>query len=95
MKKNILSIIILTGILFPANNLKAAAEWQWSTPVTEWISDETNAHPQAFLWIPEDWTKIPPRAKFPVKVTVVAWQYGIAGKIQTAEAVEQSFYVLK
>jgi hypothetical protein len=40
-------------------------------------------------------TKIPPRAKFPVKVTVVAWQYGITGKIQTAEAVERSFYVLK
>ena len=40
-------------------------------------------------------TKIPPRAKFPVKVTVVAWQYGRSGepKVQTAEAVEQSFYV--
>jgi hypothetical protein len=40
-------------------------------------------------------TKIPPRAKTPHKITVVAWQYGIAGKIQTAEAVKQSFYVLK
>ena len=40
-------------------------------------------------------TKIPPRAKFPVKVTVVAWQYGCSGepKVQTAEAVEQSFYI--
>jgi hypothetical protein len=57
MKKIILSIIILTGILFP-NNLKAAAEWQWSTPVTEWISDETNTHPQAFLWIPEDCERV-------------------------------------
>ena len=40
-------------------------------------------------------TKIPPRAKFPVKVTVVAWQYGRSGepKVQTAEAVEQSFYI--
>lgn len=40
-------------------------------------------------------TKIPPRAKFPVKVTVVAWQYGHSGepKVQTAEAVEQSFYI--
>ena len=39
--------------------------------------------------------KIPPRAKFPVKVTVVAWQYGRSGepKVQTAEAVEQSFYI--
>ena len=40
-------------------------------------------------------TKIPSRAKFPVKVTVVAWQYGRSGepKVQTAEAVEQSFYI--
>ena len=40
-------------------------------------------------------TKIPSRAKFPVKVTVVAWQYGCSGepKVQTAEAVEQSFYI--
>lgn len=40
-------------------------------------------------------TKIPPRAKFPVKVTVVAWQYGRSGepKVQTAEAVEQNFYI--
>ena len=40
-------------------------------------------------------TQIPPRAKFPVKVTVVAWQYGrsMEPKVQTAEAVEQSFYI--
>lgn len=40
-------------------------------------------------------TKIPPRAKFPVKVTVVAWQYGrsVEPQVQTAEAVEQSFYI--
>ena len=40
-------------------------------------------------------TKIPTREKFPVKVTVVAWQYGRSGesKVQTAEAVEQSFYI--
>lgn len=40
-------------------------------------------------------TPIPPRSKFPVKVTVVAWQYGIAGKVQTAEPVERNFYILK
>ena len=40
-------------------------------------------------------TPIPPRSKFPVKVTVVAWQYGIAGKVQTAEPMERSFYILK
>lgn len=40
-------------------------------------------------------TKIPPRAKFPLKVTVVAWQYGrgVSPKVQTAEAVERSFYI--
>ncbi|KDN56226.1 hypothetical protein [Flavobacterium seoulense] len=38
-------------------------------------------------------TKIPPRAKFPVKVTVVAWQYGIVVKSQSATPVERSFYI--
>jgi len=40
-------------------------------------------------------TKIPPRIKFPVKVTVVAWQYGIAGELQSAESVERSFFIRK
>lgn len=42
-------------------------------------------------------TKIPPRAKFPVKVTVVAWQYGqsIEPKVQTAEPVTREFYIQK
>lgn len=38
-------------------------------------------------------TKIPPRAKFPIKVTVVAWQYGKAGIVRTAEPVERSFFI--
>lgn len=38
-------------------------------------------------------TEIPPRSKFPVKVTVVAWQYGIAGQVQTADPVERSFFI--
>ncbi len=40
-------------------------------------------------------TSIPPEAKFPVKVTVVAWQYGrsIEPKVQTAEPVIRSFYI--
>lgn len=38
---------------------------------------------------------IPPRSRFPVKVTVVAWQYGLKGKVQTAEPVERSFYIYK
>jgi hypothetical protein len=42
-------------------------------------------------------TPIPPRSKYPVKVTVVAWHWGrtIEPKIQTAEQVEQSFLILK
>lgn len=42
-------------------------------------------------------TAIPPRAKFPVKVTVVAWQWGrsIDPKLKTAEPVEQTFEIRK
>ena len=38
---------------------------------------------------------IPPKAKYPLAVTVVAWQYGsTAGeKVQTAKAVERTFYI--
>ena len=40
-------------------------------------------------------SKIPPRAKFPIKVTVVAWQYGNMNepKVQTAIPVERSFLI--
>ena len=40
-------------------------------------------------------TAIPPRAKFPVKVTVVAWQWGraTAPTINTAEPVERTFEI--
>ena len=42
-------------------------------------------------------TSIPPRAKFPVKITVVAWQWGrsIDPKLKTAEPVEQTFSIFK
>ncbi|WP_428660175.1 hypothetical protein [Runella sp.] len=40
-------------------------------------------------------TKIPPKSTFPMKVTVVAWQYGIAGKVQSAAPVERIFYLEK
>ena len=32
----------------------AAAPWQWSVELKELISEETNAHPSAYLWIPEN-----------------------------------------
>ena len=38
-------------------------------------------------------TPIPPRAKYPLKITVVAWQYGIPNEMQTAEPVERSFFI--
>jgi hypothetical protein len=40
-------------------------------------------------------TKIPPRAKFPVEATVVAWQYGsaVAPQWKTAEPVEREFHI--
>lgn len=39
--------------------------------------------------------KIPPRSKFPVKVTVIAWQYGrsVEPKLKTAAPVERTFYL--
>ncbi|QDA62622.1 hypothetical protein FHG12_16820 [Hymenobacter jejuensis] len=42
-------------------------------------------------------SEVPPRAKFPVKVTVVAWQYGRGHepKLQTATPVLQTFYITK
>ncbi len=42
-------------------------------------------------------TPIPPRAKFPVKVTIVAWQYGrsVEPQLKTAEPVEETFDILK
>ncbi|HEY8932909.1 MAG TPA: hypothetical protein VIM44_06335, partial [Rariglobus sp.] len=38
-------------------------------------------------------TAIPPRSKFPINVTVVAWQFGRATepKLQTADRVERTF----
>lgn len=38
-------------------------------------------------------TPIPPRTKFPVKISVTAWQYGIAGKVKTADPVTRHFYL--
>lgn len=42
-------------------------------------------------------TKIPPRSKFPIIVTVVAWQWGRSAepKVKTAEPVERSFLIVK
>lgn len=41
-------------------------------------------------------TNLPPRSKYPVKVTVVAWQYGRSTepKIKSAESVSRTFYIV-
>lgn len=41
-------------------------------------------------------TQIPPRARFPIKVTVVAWQYGRSSepKLKTAAPVERAFNII-
>lgn len=41
--------------------------------------------------------KIPPRSRFPVKVTVVAWQYGNSNepKLQTADPVVNTFWITR
>ena len=38
-------------------------------------------------------TPVPPRAKYPVRITVVAWQFGrdTEPRLQTAEPVERTF----
>lgn len=38
-------------------------------------------------------TPVPPRAKFPVRVTVVAWQHGLPGKVKTARLVTREFVI--
>jgi hypothetical protein len=42
-------------------------------------------------------TELPPRSRFPVRVTVVAWQWGRGGEspVQTAQAVERTFLIVK
>jgi hypothetical protein len=42
-------------------------------------------------------TAIPPRAKLPIRVTVIAWQYGssLEPRVRTAAPVEQSFLLLR
>jgi hypothetical protein len=42
-------------------------------------------------------TAVPPRAKFPVKITVVAWQYGRSNepKLKSAEPVERTCFITK
>lgn len=41
-------------------------------------------------------TPIPPRARYPIEVTVVAWQWGTENpKVQTADQIKQKFQILR
>jgi hypothetical protein len=40
-------------------------------------------------------TQVPPRASYPVRVTIVAWQYGVPGKVQSAEPLTREFYLTR
>jgi hypothetical protein len=42
-------------------------------------------------------TELPPRSRFPVRVTVIAWQWGRGGEspVKTAQTVERTFLIVK
>ena len=47
--------VILAVSLLPSS---IAAKWQWSVQISGIVSNETNDHPQAFLWIPSDCVQV-------------------------------------
>ena len=55
MKKYFLVVLLS---LFMQTTRVAAAPWQWSVEIKELISEETNAHPSAYLWIPENCNQV-------------------------------------
>ncbi|MEY3898568.1 MAG: hypothetical protein RLZZ214_4090 [Verrucomicrobiota bacterium] len=44
-----------------------------------------------------EFTSIPPRTRFPIEITVAAWQWGrhLDPKIKTAEIVRQTFQLVR
>ncbi|WP_158994574.1 hypothetical protein [Mucilaginibacter sp. L196] len=76
-----------------AKNIKLQAVSDAKVPVFFYVQDG----PAAIQGNTLDLTNIPPKSKFPVKVTVVAWQYGNSRepKLQTAEPVERVFWINK
>lgn len=88
-------------IIFPAianqkngsKAVKLAASSTANVPVSYYVLEgpaEVNRNGLVFK-------KIPPRAKYPLKITVVAWQYGrsMEPKLQSADPVIRTFYILK
>ena len=50
---NKIFLVVLLSLFLQTTRV-AAAPWQWSVEIKELISEETNAHPSAYLWIPEN-----------------------------------------
>jgi hypothetical protein len=73
--------------------IKLAATSDANVPVSYYVV----AGPAELLGDELSLTAIPPRTKFPITVTVVAWQYGRTGTspLQTADSVERSFLIIK
>jgi hypothetical protein len=46
--------LLLSGLMMLSTSLANGVVWQWPAEGTSVVSDETNAHPRAFLWIPEN-----------------------------------------
>ncbi|WP_183580580.1 hypothetical protein HDF18_26140 [Mucilaginibacter sp. X5P1] len=76
-----------------AKNIRLQAVSDAKVPVSFYVQDG----PAVIHGNSLDLTAIPPKSKFPVKVTVVAWQYGNSNepKLQTAEPVERVFWINK
>ncbi len=76
-----------------AKNIRLQAVSDVKVPVSFYVQDG----PAVIHGNTLDLTAIPPKSKFPIKVTVVAWQYGNSNepKLQTAEPVERVFWIYK
>ena len=58
LNMKLLRIFILGILVVSLLPSSMAAEWQWSVQISGITSNETNNHPQAFLWIPSDCTQV-------------------------------------
>jgi hypothetical protein len=74
-------------------SVKLAAVSDAGLPVSYYVSEGPAEIKGNTLYL----TKVPPRSRYPVKVTVVAWQYGRSGTsaIKTASSVQQTFFITK
>ena len=58
IKKRYFNLLIVIFVLVCFSIEGQASVYQWSVPLTGFISPETNEHPTAFLWIPENCTQV-------------------------------------